>query len=280
MSKNQVVRFPGYREAEAKRVEASNAMMGLLAGAQLASHLLKLTEGSDHLLPEVFPQVPHIGRFNLTTKDARAILDAADTHLGAMTVPYALALHEDYLKSCLDLLRIAKLCTASDVSDTKLARQHPKIAAATGGTFDADRLSELTTIRHMRNCMIHDGGRVSPRLANHVAAWSPQTEVMWTKIAPTLRGVAVGSSISFGHSHLILTLAVTKELAREANVLLQGKVPTDAWADFVVADLAAQGGGSLPAAPHRLRKARGIARFDYGPLGLTDQDLIDALARW
>lgn len=64
-------------------------MPALLAGAQLASHLLVLTEGSDRLLPEVYPRVPHIGRFNLTSDAARRILDSADTHLGAMSVPYA-----------------------------------------------------------------------------------------------------------------------------------------------------------------------------------------------
>lgn len=106
MAGPNVVRFPGYRDWEEKRVEASNAMMGLLAGAQLAAHLLKLTEGSNHLLPEVFPQVDHIGRFNLTTQEASAILASADTHLGAMSVPYALALHEDYLKTCLGLLLV------------------------------------------------------------------------------------------------------------------------------------------------------------------------------
>lgn len=57
---NAVVRFADYRTYEAKRVDASNAMMGLLAGAQLASHLLQLTAGSERLLPEVFPRVRHI----------------------------------------------------------------------------------------------------------------------------------------------------------------------------------------------------------------------------
>jgi hypothetical protein len=94
-----VVRFASYRQYDAARTDASNAMMALLAGAQLASHLLKLTEGSERLLPEVYPRVPHIGRFNLTSEAAREILDTADTHLGAMGVPYALAIHEDYLKT-------------------------------------------------------------------------------------------------------------------------------------------------------------------------------------
>lgn len=99
------VRFAQYRRYEARRVEASNAMMALLAGAGMASHLLQLTRGSKHLLPEVFPQVPHIGRFNLRNELARKILDAADVHLGAMAIPYALAIHDDFLRECIDLPR-------------------------------------------------------------------------------------------------------------------------------------------------------------------------------
>jgi hypothetical protein len=50
------VRFAEYRRYEARRVEVSNAMMALLAGAGMASHLLQLTRGSRHLLPEVLPR--------------------------------------------------------------------------------------------------------------------------------------------------------------------------------------------------------------------------------
>lgn len=74
-----VVRFAAYRSYEAARVEASNAMMALLAGAQLASHLLLLSDGSSQLLPAMYPRVPHIGRFNLTSDaawEARARLTA------------------------------------------------------------------------------------------------------------------------------------------------------------------------------------------------------------
>lgn len=63
----EVIWFPAYREYDAVRTDVSNAMMALLAGAGMASHLLQLTEGSKHLLPEVFPRVEHIGRFNLET---------------------------------------------------------------------------------------------------------------------------------------------------------------------------------------------------------------------
>jgi hypothetical protein len=42
-----IVKFAGYRQYEKVRIEASNAIMGLLAGAQIAAHMLQLTWGSD-----------------------------------------------------------------------------------------------------------------------------------------------------------------------------------------------------------------------------------------
>jgi hypothetical protein len=69
-----IVQFANYRQYELARIEASNAVMGLLAGARMAAHMLQLTEGSDRLLPEIFPQIQHIGRLNLTTEAARDIL--------------------------------------------------------------------------------------------------------------------------------------------------------------------------------------------------------------
>jgi hypothetical protein len=274
-----VIRFPGHREWEFRRIEASNAMMGLLAGARLAAHLLKLTEGSSHLLPEVFPQVDHIGRFNLTTREASAILASADTYLGAMSVPYALALHEDYLRTCLALLNRAGLCSHTTVMNTKLAAQHAKIADLTGGSFDPDRLSQLDTLRLMRNCMIHAGGRANRALVNHVAGWTAGTEALWVKAAPTLRGTRVGDPVQFGHHQIILTLAVTKALSREANVVIQLVIPRDLWADVVAEDVREQHGGQLPPFPECLRKMRGVARFHYGPLRLTDAELQAAVRR-
>src|SRR4029079_18358767 len=53
------VKYPQYRQFEAARIEASNSMMALLAGARLARHLVRLPEGSNRLWPEVFRKVQH-----------------------------------------------------------------------------------------------------------------------------------------------------------------------------------------------------------------------------
>ncbi|MDQ3030388.1 MAG: hypothetical protein M3R09_10270 [Actinomycetota bacterium] len=275
------IRFAEYRRYEARRIEASNAMMALLAGAGMASHLLQLTHGSRHLLPEVFPQVPHIGRFNLRTEVARQIRDAADTHLGAMSIPYALAIHDDFLHECIALLDTAGKCTAKDMEQSarSLAHKHPLIQRCTDGAFNADSLGQLTTIRMMRNCMVHAGGRADQRLINDLASWTPGIEAGWVKLTGNNpRQLTLGDELAFGHGEMGLALAVTKVLAREANQLLQPTLPRDQWADMLIDDLV-EADPHMLRAPDFLRRARGLAKFHYGALKLADTELGDARLR-
>lgn len=273
------VRFAAHRDYEKARVDTSNAMMALLAGSQLAAHLLKLTEGSDRLLPEVFPRVEHIGRFNLTTDAAQLLLDDADQHLGAMGVPYALALHEDYLKTCLSLLESDGKCTAGTAERTKLAYQHRRIESATGARFSADCLTQVTTLRRMRNCTIHAGGRADVVLVRDLARWSTSVQTDWMRIAKRSPQVLkVGDPVTFGHGELILALAITKRLAREANEQIQPVISRARWADIAIDDLL-ESDPKVLRAPDRQRRAEGLARFHYAPLKLTTKELASALAR-
>lgn len=274
-----IVRFADYRKYEQVRIEASNAVMGLLAGSQIAAHMLQLTEGSDRLLPQMFPRIPHIGRLNLTTYAARDILANGDVHLGAMAVPYVLAIHEDYLKTCLTLLSRGGRRLSRPLRDLKLFNQHKEIEAVTGNTFTATSLQQLHTLRLMRNCTIHSGGRVDSSLADQLAGWTAATEAGWVKLTHRSPcALQPGDSITFGHGEVLIALAVTKILARQANQFLQPALPRNLWADLVIEDLAAENPSAL-AAPDVVRRARGLARFHYGPLGLTGTEIDDALKR-
>lgn len=256
-------------------------MMALLAGAGMASHLLQLTRGSRHLLPEVFPQVPHIGRFNLRSELARKILDSADTHLGAMAIPYALAIHDDFLRECIDLLVTAQAGTAKQATDANpLAAKHKLIAQSTGGVFNTDSMGQFTTIRLMRNCMIHEGGRADQKLLTHLATWTSSIAAGWVQLTGNdPRQLRLGAELSFGHGEMILALAVTKVLAREANRFLQPALPRSQWADMLITDLVDSDAHVLRASDFR-RRARGLAKFDYAPLKLSDNELADACHRY
>lgn len=71
---------------------------------------------------------------------------------------------------------------------------------------------------------------------------------------------------------------MTKVLAREANQLLQPTLPRVQWADMLIADLVDSDQHVLRA-PDFIRRARGLAKFHYGPLMLTDTELREARRR-
>ncbi|WP_419944415.1 hypothetical protein [Candidatus Poriferisodalis sp.] len=101
------VHFPIHRQYTTARQSANNAMVSFLAGSALASHTLQLTAGSDRLLPEIFPAVPHIARFNLRPDAAAEVLGAAGPHLATVTIPYALAIHENFVTQCIRWIKDA-----------------------------------------------------------------------------------------------------------------------------------------------------------------------------
>lgn len=273
-----VVRYSSYIKYGEAVTAAGDALMALLAGSQLASHLLQLTEGSSSLLPEVFPKVIHINRMNLTSQAAYKILNDAESHLSAMGVPYALSLHEDYMKSCLELLLEAKLCKRDDV-DISSSWFHENFEIATKCSFSPDSKIQLDTLRKMRNCIMHEGGRANSSLVNELSAWPATVESKWVKITKySPRGISVGDRVAFNHGEMILALAVTKKLAHEANEMLQVALPRTQWADIMIEDLIQQD-QKLLLASDRERRANGYARFNFGPLNFSSTEIKDALAR-
>lgn len=273
-----VVRFPAHRQYEALRIEASNALMGLLAGAQLSNHLLQLNRGSERLLPEVYPNVPHIRRFNLTADAASDILGEADVHLGAMSIAYALALHEDHMKTCLLMLAEAGVVSRRRARDAHAAGQHGLLQDACGGRFDPVPLQQLDVLRRMRNAVIHDGGRVSNGLVGSIASLSPEALIGWRKVAKndptTLR---VGDRLRFGHGEMLLALAVTKNVERESNRLLQLGLPRAEWIRIAVDD-AVESVPDVLRGNSASRKVHGFTRHHYGPLAIERHEVDAALA--
>jgi hypothetical protein len=156
---------------------------------------------------------------------------------------------------------------------------HGKVAAATGSPFSWESIVQFDTLREMRNCMIHAGGQADARLLGQIASWTSPIAADWLAIAHAdPRCLRLGDKISFSHGELIVSLAVTKRLAREANRLLQKTLSRSFWADLLVADLTASDPSAVRGS-QALKKARGLARFSYHPLSLTEQELRDAISR-
>jgi hypothetical protein len=272
-----LVRFPAYRQYEELRVDASNALMGLLAGAQLSNHLLQLNRGSDQLLPDVYPNVPHIRRFNLTADAASDILGEADVHLGAMSIAYALALHEDHMKTSLLLLADAGVISRRRAREAHAAGQHALLEETCGRSLDPLPLEQLDVLRRMRNAVIHDGGRVGSGLVTSIGRLTPAAHIAWMKIAKVdPRDLSTGDRLRLGHGEMLLALAVTKNIEREVNRLLQIGLPRSFWIRLAVDDAVTSMPGVLRGNAAS-RRIHGFTRHHYGPLAIDRQEVDDAL---
>ncbi|MFD8799537.1 hypothetical protein [Streptomyces atroolivaceus] len=263
-----------YREYEKSRIEANNSIMAMLAGSRLAEHMLGLASGSERMLPEIFPAVEHIGRMNLRVESARKLLAEAELHLSAMAVPYALALHEDYVITCLKLLQRAKLINRDGVKSASPKTMHQKFETAASYSLSAVSVEQFDFLRLLRNSIIHAGGLPSADLlaasANLGATAARNWEVL-TGVAPSAL-VEEGRPISLHQGELVAALAITKSLAEQLNEGLQKALPREAWADLLCEDFRAE----LSKYTHedqRDRKLPGYARKNFGVIGLNADEI-------
>ncbi|MEV4814919.1 hypothetical protein [Micromonospora tulbaghiae] len=274
-----LVQFREYRDYAQNRQEANNAIMALLAGSQLANHVLHLTQGSEMQLSDIFPAVPHIKRFNLRTDRAQQFLSEAEEHLCAMAVPYILAIHEDLLVTMLRMLARDGHLTVRRVDDTKSHNMHSTFESITGHILPTGSVRQFHLLRFMRNCLIHAAGAANQALVRHIASLDAATIQNWEKLTghPLVGSVTLGQKVSFQQGELIACLAVTKRIAEECNAALVSKISRQTWADYVVGEF--KDGGGSTTANGCLRKVKGIARFHYAALQLTEQELQDAISR-
>jgi hypothetical protein len=273
------VKFPLYRSYTATRQEANNAMMALLAGSRLAEHTLQLTVGSRRLLPEMFPAVHHIKKFNLTTEMARELLLDADSHLGAVAVPYALAVHEDFVISTLAMVKKAGLAYGTGGKGVKAYNMHTIFFGAVGAAEPATEMRQFHLLRHMRNTQIHTGGAVSSSLMKAINTIPQKEQAEWevlTGRAPS--DIIQQGKLRFVSGDIIASFAVTKRLGRLMNTALQGALSADTWAEIIVADFAQQT-NQYRNGDQWMRRLWGYARIYYGSLQLDNKVLESAAIR-
>ena len=272
--------YPAYRRYVDSRVEVNNAMMALLAGSRLAAHTLQLTEGSSATLPEVFPAVEHIRRFNLRSDVARDLLGDADYHLASVAVPYALATHEDYVTATLEWLKTTFGKTLIKHGNPIRAWNMHSIFFETCGTQEPEEwMQTFHVLREMRNCITHAGGQVDEALRAKIASMGADARAGWEKMNLGNPPEAIENSgkLALTAEHIFTAFAVTKQLGREVNYVLRNTLTPAEWAAIVVNDYAQTTSKDKNSAAWR-RALIGYARSFYSPLGLHDADL-EAAAR-
>ena len=275
-----IVHFPEYRAYEHDRINASDAIMALLAGSRLAENMLRLTTGSTRLLPEIFPAVPHIKRMNLSTASAQSLLAEAEKHLSAMAVPYALAIHEDFVQTCFGLLIRSGQMTQAEADGAKAYSMHGIFERKVGHRLPQESMEQFHLIRKMRNAVIHAGGMPQPGLIASATSLSPNALSQWTKLTgghPQVR-ISAGVPVSFSQGELILALAVTKRISQEMNYLLRDKLVRATWADVALEDFDIEH-AALKHVSQKKRKLPGFLNMNYRSLNLSQAELNSAIQR-
>lgn len=269
-----LVRYPEFRLLQAQRQAANSSMMALLVGSRLAVHTLSLTAGSDMRLSQIFPRVPHIERFDLTTDVAQALLDSSEEHLAVMAVPYVMALHENMMLHCCSMLVPVGRMSRPQIRSLSAKSMHDKFATSAGATFTEDYLQTFQLLRTARNSQIHEGGLSNLECSDTRAALSSGAETIWrryTGAAPPSWNV--GDRVVLRQPELVAALAVTDRLAREANEMLQPLVPRATWAQIAVDDALAEGFDASGDRNKRLRRLTAFARRYYRAIGIPASEL-------
>lgn len=245
----------------------------------MASNTLTLTEGSERTLSEIFPSVEHIQRFNLRTDRARSLLATAEQDMSTMGMSYALALHEDFAKTCLGwLVPLGKL-TRRQWRDSRTVDVHEKLEQASGQRMNVDSLKLFHLVRIIRNCHIHAGGRASAELERYSSALTPDQRTTWEDLTGEPYAVMRRDDPAHvGVGGLTATLAIGKRLSYDINLCLQKAIPRSTWADMAAGEYFAL--GAKPATHVKaLRAVKGHIRGRYDALAFTDEELEAAIDR-
>jgi hypothetical protein len=267
------VKYPAYRQYLDQRQVANSAIMALLAGSQLASHSLRLTEGSDRTLMEIFPRVTHIGRFNLKTERAQQLLDDAEIHLSAMALPYILAVQESLFGNLETMLCDAGTLTprrSNFGSPVWVVRDHWR---SVGEQLDDSSWRIFELLIELRNDIIHRAGKTGPNLVTKAAALQANDYLIWQRMTrQQLPAFTLHQEHVLTQADAVACFAVVKFLAKESNEIIARRYPRAMWLtmlnDDAVANNRARGNAN-----QRFRRLKSYVRLNYAALNFTDAEL-------
>lgn len=269
-----------FRELESRRIEASNTIWALLVGADLAANAISQSrETSELTLAKIFPSVKHVQRFDLRADRAQTVLGKVEKDFCTMAMAHSIALHEDFVKCCLEMLIPQGKYSRTKLREVNTNTIHEDFATATGQVIDADILALFHLTRLIRNCHIHAGGRVNARLKEFRNILSESQAELWEELSgEPPESPDVGDNAKVGVGGLVATLAIGKQLAYEINLGLQRVFPRAVWADIAV-DEYLRLSGKRPSDTTVIRSLPGYLRGGFGALRLSGHELQAALDR-
>lgn len=268
------IQFASYRRYSSSRVEVNDAMMALLAGSRLAAHTLQLTAGSKATLAQLFPAVEHIGRFDLRSDNARKLLQDADYHVASVSIPYALAAHEDFVMGVLRLLESEGRTLLTQGKQIRPWNMHTILFSSCNEAEPERWIHSFHVLREVRNCIIHDGGAVSERLLEAIANMGSDARSGWEQVnlGRPPEDLDSDGRLALTAEHIFTAFAVAKGLGREINAALAKALDGSSWARLAVQDFVATTTKPKNSTSWR-RSLLGHSRHYYADAPFTEGDL-------
>lgn len=224
----------------AARNEAHTTTNVLIAATYLADRLLGDAD-QDRFLPDAVPgDAAAFDQVNWPVKTFRALLKDSRHGIGAIALPYAIALYNDYLVDALALVLLAGVSPPADKRTPGLAALHNFLKSNCDISLEhKQQMHMFEVVRHLRNCVVHGTGIVTDELAEARRTLrddAPDAERDWMSVTKhRLPMFKPGDRIKLGPFDARGAIYAAANLAKELNVAVFDWLPNALVADIVVA---------------------------------------------
>lgn len=279
------VRHRAWRDFDEVRRAATNAIAGLGFGLDLARLDAQTREeaGDDRRFSEVFRSITAATDFDFRPEPAKQELSTAEASLAQMTVPFSVSIYNEYLIDVVCLFeRWHPSGFTQEPRTMSLGDLSSRLADSYGVSLTGYQGELLALLAYLRNRIVHYGGRASAQLAGRRRALSPEAERAWERVAGRPMPVpVVGQAFVLGRRDAAAALATVDHAASQLNSVMRNQFSASFWADVAVEDYVQQ----FPRPWHfgdtarREKAIRGYVSRDYAGLGITADEVADAVAR-
>lgn len=270
---HSTVKFPIFRRYEQSRVEMNDSIMTIIVGLGVASTALSPEKNSDRIA-DIFDGVAHVERMNVDLKSFGLKIIDTESHLATMALPYILSLHEDYILTCLELLRLSRIVSRTQINSTNASSMHELFVSSSGGSVPQQLIDEFHILRLIRNSFIHTGGIPNNELLTQHTSLGPASKTKWKKLSEirTKQLIRSGHKTELCYDEIKIALAVTTEISRYINYILQSKLDRSQWLNILKDDFVSSHSTKMHQKTLK-RKLTTYASTFYSVLSLTDREI-------
>ena len=271
------VKHRAYREFIKGRAAANDAGQAIVLAMRVLSADMQKLPADEKFLPDYYPAIHEIERLNVTPQRALAILANAESYYASMSIPFYVAILNTYVVESAKILKKDGKLGRGNLEEQSFGKLLGRLRNEAGVVWSADEEALLRLVCLVRNRIIHYGGIVGNALVSHWRLAPASAKNRWRRAAGRGFTLVAGEQLLLGTPEVQATLAVTHAIARATNRELVRLVSSGSWSRMVVEDWQEEASGNVQDHAAALRKLVTFNRAYYADLGLSKDDLDEAL---